>query len=124
MRKGFTLVELLAVIIILGIILLIIVPNVAGILNRSQERLNEEQIREIESAAKQWGLRNLNIKNNKPYRGDNVISYVTIDTLQKEGFLENKDVRDLTDNSDVSLNTKICVSYDNNQFIYEYGGDC
>lgn len=124
MRKGFTLVELLAVIIILGIILLIIVPNVAGILNRSQERLNEEQIREIESAAKQWGLRNLNIKNNKPYRGDNVISYVTIDTLQKEGFLENKDVRDLTDNSDVSLNTKICISYDNNQFIYEYGGDC
>lgn len=124
MRKGFTLVELLAVIIILGIILLIIVPNVAGILNRSQERLNEEQIREIESAAKQWGLRNLNIKNNKPYKGDNVISYVTIDTLQKEGFLENKDVRDLTDNSDVSLNTKICISYDNNQFIYEYGGDC
>ena len=124
MRKGFTLVELLAVIIILGIILLIIVPNVAGILNRSQERLNEEQIREIESAAKQWGLRNLNIKDNKPYKGDNVISYVTIDTLQKGGFLENKDVRDLTDNSDVSLNTKICVSYDNNQFIYEYGGDC
>ena len=124
MKKGFTLIELLAVIIILGIILLIIVPNVAGILNRSQERLNEEQIREIESAAKQWGLRNLNIKNNKPYKGGNVISYVTIDTLQKEGFLENKDVRDLTDNSDVSLNTKICVSYDNNQFIYEYGGDC
>ena len=124
MRKGFTLVELLAVIIILGIILLIIVPNVAGILNRSQERLNEEQIREIESAAKQWGLRNLSIKNNKPYKGDNVISNVTIDTLQKEGFLENKDVRDLTDNSDVSLNTKICISYDNNQFIYEYGGDC
>ena len=87
MRKGFTLVELLAVIIILGIILLIIVPNVAGILNRSQERLNEEQIREIESAAKQWGLRNLNIKDNKPYKGGNVISYVTIDTLQKEGFL-------------------------------------
>lgn len=124
MKKGFTLIELMAVIIILGIILLIIIPNVTGILNRSQERLNEEQIREVENAAQQWGIKNLIIKDNKPYRGGSEVKYVTIDTLQKEGFLENKDVKDLTDNSNVSSNTKICVSYKNNQFVYEYGGDC
>ncbi len=35
--KGFTLVELLAVIVILGIILLIAVPNVANVINNSRE---------------------------------------------------------------------------------------
>lgn len=124
MRKGFTLIELMAVIIILGIILVIIIPNVTGILNRSQERLNEEQIREVENAASQWGIRNLRIKDDKPYKDSSEVKFVTLDTLQKEGFLENKDIRDLTDNSDVSLNTKVCISYENHQFVYEYGGDC
>ena len=56
-NKGFTLVELLAVIVILGIILLVVMPSVTGILNRSQNRLNDEQEQAILNAARQWGTR-------------------------------------------------------------------
>ena len=66
-NKGFTLVELLAVIVILGIILLVVMPSVTGILNRSQNRLNDEQEQAILNAARQWGTSNLLEDNGKIY---------------------------------------------------------
>lgn len=54
MKKGFTLVELLAVIVILGLLALIIVPNVAGTLKNQKNNLYNVQIKNIEEAAKGW----------------------------------------------------------------------
>ena len=56
MKKGFTLVEIIAVITILGIILLLIAPNIIDSVNKSKKHLYERQVATIEEAAKRWTI--------------------------------------------------------------------
>ena len=51
MKKGFTLVELLAVIILLGVIGLIVVPSITKTINNSKEDLYNDQIGKIKLAS-------------------------------------------------------------------------
>lgn len=117
-RSGFTLIEVIAVVVVLGMILLIIIPNVTDILNRSKANLNANQKEQIVMAARNWGLENLSVKDNKP-----VPAKVKIETLQNEGFLEDKDIKNLVDKSSLSKDTVVCIEYRNSQFVYTYEGD-
>lgn len=53
-KKGFTLVEILAVIVILGVIMTITLPKVLDIIQDSRNKTYEEQIRAIEQAAQMY----------------------------------------------------------------------
>jgi type IV pilus assembly protein PilA len=119
-NKGFTLVELLAVIVILGVLVAIIMPSVNGILNRSKSRLNDEQKEAIISAAEKWGTVNVSLNET----GNVVPTSVTIGDLKSSGYLENKTVKDLTDKTDITDSTKICITYQNYQFVYTFKGAC
>ena len=99
-------------------------PNVTGILNRTQTRLNDEQERAVLDAARQFGVSNLKAVDDKIYFEDKAITYITLDDLQRSGYLEDKSIKDMTDKGDVSLDTKVCVKYENYQFVYEYEGAC
>ena len=54
MKKGFTLVELLAVMILLGIISLIAIPSIGKMLIRSRENAYESTKNELIKAAKKY----------------------------------------------------------------------
>jgi len=59
MKKGFTLVELIAVLVILSLISLIAIPTVNNSLKKYKENLYEDAIDNIEQAAKNWGADNI-----------------------------------------------------------------
>lgn len=58
-RNGFTLVELLAVIAVLGLLATIAVPSIIGPLQNSKQDLYEVQIENIEEAARGWAAENV-----------------------------------------------------------------
>lgn len=53
-KKGLTLVELLAVIVVLAVVALIVTPNVLSSMTKSKERMFETQLDNIKTAAKNW----------------------------------------------------------------------
>ena len=53
-KKGFTLIEVIGVVIILASIVLIITPNINNSLKNSKNKAFDVQIEEIKSATKSW----------------------------------------------------------------------
>lgn len=87
-KKGFTLVELLAVIAILGIILTITIPVVANVILNSKDNLHDQQSKQLEKAAKVWFL-----ESNKDLLDDESCKISVSDIIDK-GFVEGNDVID------------------------------
>ncbi|MFA7515171.1 MAG: prepilin-type N-terminal cleavage/methylation domain-containing protein [Bacilli bacterium] len=81
-NKAFTLVEILAVIIVLGIILALAVPRVISIIDKYKEKAYEIQKKNIVTAAKEYSLLHsgeIEWKNN--------IAYIRLGDLQAKGLL-------------------------------------
>lgn len=85
-KQGFTLVELLAVIVILGLIALVSVPAITGIIKSGKEDLADSQKDTIEMAAKNWASDTTNVM--KLPSSDGGVICVTIPTLQNQGYLD------------------------------------
>ncbi|MBM7541790.1 competence type IV pilus major pilin ComGC [Amphibacillus cookii] len=75
-EKGFTLVELLAVIVILGIIVAIAIPAIGNIIKNAQGDADEQEVALILDAARLYEVQN---ENGLP---------VDVDTLISEGYLD------------------------------------
>lgn len=117
MKKGFTLVELLIVIALIGIISLIIVPNVIETRRKLLEESLEAKYKNIESAALEWAMDNLNsLSLNKENDNYTVCNYVSVDTLISRGYIagDNEDKTILKNPvNDEELNSlNVCVRYD------------
>ena len=90
-KKGFTLVELLAVIVILALIGLLTSTSITKLVKDSKNDLNENQILAIKSAAQIWGADNIN---KLPDSGECI--YLTLKILKDNGLLDN--VKELNTN--------------------------
>lgn len=83
MKKGFTLVELMAVVIIIAVIGLIAIPAVDRAIRDNNEKLYQAQLNSIDDAAKTWSNKHVNLL---PESSDEAISIPLI-LLKQEGLL-------------------------------------
>lgn len=83
-NNGFTLVELLTVIALVGIFVLITIPAVDNLLDKQREKLYEINKETVKDALKNWG--NMNVES---LPDDNAEVSVTLRQLKKSGLIED-----------------------------------
>ena len=79
-NKGFTLIELIAMVVILGILMLVSVPNIAGIIKNNKEKAVAEDVSRLVNNAKT----KFNIKAAK-YPSDNACVVLGLDFIDTNG---------------------------------------
>ncbi|MBS7020428.1 MAG: type II secretion system protein [Firmicutes bacterium] len=117
MKKGFTLVELLATITILGIIALLIVPTVTNVINEFKSDAQKNQEETIVSAAKSWATDN---RLQLPEVGETPLC-VTVSTLKK-GYLD-KDLKDPKTQEPIKDNACVEIKKVKKNYTYTYFKD-
>ena len=88
-RKGFTLIEILAVIIIIGIIAIIAIPSISKYLNSSKDSTYSSYERSMEAAAKNRIIDCLANNEHCEMPEDLEEQKIYLDTLIEEGYLDN-----------------------------------
>lgn len=111
-KNGFTLSELLGVIVILGVISLITFPLVLNTLSESKEKAYLVQINQIKTAAKDYIIKNpsLSMNNDESFT-------IYIGELKRAGLLAVDLVNSKT-NKSISNQSEILVTKENNNYTY------
>lgn len=113
-KRGFTLVELLAVIIVLGLISVIVVPTVTNSIRNYRKDLYEVQISNIEDAARVWGSDNIV----KLPKTTNETLVITLSDLQSGGYIDG-DVKDPRNKKKLSTSLKITITKTSKGYNYD-----
>lgn len=117
-NKGFTLVELLAVIIILGLLMLLAIPSYLTIFNNIKRNNLDNKISEIQTAALKYG------EQYKDYIKKNGCMTTTIGELIVNGYIDSEDsvgtyITNPVDNSKLVGTVYICYCLqDYNSYAY------
>ena len=111
-NKGFTLVEILSVVVLLGAISLIAIPTIKNMIKDSKQKLYNEQINLIKDGLKNWGSANVML-----LPEDNKSIKLTLGQLKQEyqaiqkKYDENQEKIDAR-KSDKSCGEVACLFYD------------
>lgn len=134
-NKGFTLVELIAVIVILGLISLIAIPTVNNSIIKYKDKLEADAIKNIEQAAKNWAADNINKLPNSVYDKSEgatnlYMTYPDIDTeqdfselkiklsnLQNTGYIDST-VKNPKDNKEFCTTATVTIRKTNTGYTY------
>ena len=109
-KNAFTLVELLAVIVILAIILVISIPKISNTISESKTRLYNQTIKEIEKVAQQYVVENIDSLNSDNFT-------INISTLCNENYIDCP-ITDPRDNTEIT--GVVSVNYVNGNYTYTY----
>lgn len=115
-NKGFTLVELLAVIAVLLILITLITPKVINQLNSSEDVTQKKQIDELINIAKIYTN-----QNTEKLPENNSISVITIQELKESGLINKSQILDPKTKEE--LTGCILIKDENNKYNYEYNED-
>ncbi len=129
MNKGFTLIELICVITILGLIALIAVPTINTMIQNSKEEAYEEQITTIEDAARTYMTNN---SLELPSKSTDEVVCLSISDMQKAGLLSKEDIENplyKKESSEAEEQNEyftggVEVSWNGKKYIYEYVTSC
>ena len=119
MKRGFTLVELLAVLILLGVVSLIAIPSIGKILNRSREKARESTKNELIKAAKNYYADNI-----RELPDDGSHKCLSVSEIEESGYISNDDIVDPTTEEKLTGYVKIYFDNTYNQYTYEYVKSC
>lgn len=114
MKKGFTLFELLASLMILGLLLAVIVPSIGNIVERNREKLYVETENRILDAANSYTLEN---PGELPHVVGNTVK-INIDTLIENKHLQA--VKDLKDKDELCAGYVLITKVENNYEMIPY----
>lgn len=111
--NAFTLIELLAVLIVLAVIAMITVPIVTKKMDESERKLCVTQYQNILKAARSYGAEhNTDLGDGKT---------ITLQDLIKEGYLDSKEIKDPVTNEKISSDFQIQIQKKSGAYSnYEY----
>ena len=110
-NKGFSLIELLAVIVILITIMSIAIPTISSSLERSKEKQNKAKIKNIEAAAELYVTDNKNAVFSTLTSSENRQCKISLDLLVD--YLDEEDLKDADGDSFSGV-----ISYDGSSIEY------
>ncbi|MBR1376377.1 MAG: prepilin-type N-terminal cleavage/methylation domain-containing protein [Bacilli bacterium] len=114
-KRGFTLVELIAIMVILGILTLITVPIILNSIKRARQNTYNTNISMIKTALQGWKNDHTSLV---PKRGEKI--YLTIAELKRENYLEQEMINPLTTKP---FPNDMLLTITNNNGSYEYDVD-
>lgn len=120
-NKGFTLVEILAVIVVLGLLAAIITPTVNNLIKDSEETLEKKQINTIINATKKYVVENSELLPDS--ESENAV-YIETTTLLEEGMIDKENIINPKTKEEMWGCVIINYSQSYNQYNYEYIDGC
>lgn len=114
MKKGFTIVEVLAVIVIITLITLMIIPNIMNSVNNKKKDISETAKKMIYDAADIYVKENIS---SYPL-GENAIYCIKLESLVNSGKISNP-VKDIKTNKEIPLNYYVKTTFNQyNEYVY------
>ena len=113
MKRGFTLIELMAVIVVLGVLATISIISVDKIIKENKEETYKTQIATIEDAARTWGVKHIK---ELPDNDGGAIS-VPLLYFKNDGIISN-DLKNPKTNKPFNNDLYVDISYESG--IYKY----
>lgn len=114
-KRGFTLIELMAVIAVLGVIAAITIPKITRTLIESREKAYKNQINSLIDVAKRWGASNSDRLSEE--------TCLQFSTLFDEGYIKQKDIINPKTEETLEGCIKISCDKEYSQYKYEYTDD-